>query len=139
MSKVKTMNTVKTTKSNDKKDLIIENPPYMMDGEVKEVKFKKRGRPINSNSARQARLKLQAELKAQGVMIKRGRPVNKASNRQKEIERKAELRELGVLNGKKGRPINQNSKRQQRMVLRAAGKIRKPGRPKMVKQDQNDK
>jgi hypothetical protein len=115
MSKVKTMNTVKTTKSNTKK-----------------------GRPVDPNSARQKELKLKAELRKLGL-IKRGRPVNKESNRQKEIERKAELRELGVLNGKKGRPINQNSKRQQRMALRAAGKIRKPGRPKMVKQDQNDK
>ncbi len=115
MSKVKTNNTVKTSKSNTKK-----------------------GRPVDPNSKRQKELKMKAELRKLGL-IKRGRPVNKESNRQKEIERKNELREQGLLNGKKGRPINPNSKRQQRIALRAEGKIAKPGRPKMVKKDTNDK
>jgi hypothetical protein len=94
----------------------------------------KKGRPVNPNSTRQQTLALKAELRAKGL-ITRGRPVNEESKRQAELARKAELREAGVLNGMKGRPVNPNSKRQQVLALRESGERRKPGRPKMVKQD----
>lgn len=95
---------------------------------------KKLGRPVNPNSTRQQTLALKTELRAKGL-ITRGRPVNQESKRQAELARKAELRELGMLTGRKGRPVNPDSKRQQVLALRESGERRKPGRPKMVKQD----
>ena len=94
-----------------------------------EVKFIKRGRPVNPNSARQAKLKLQAELKAQGVEIKRGRPVDMNSERQARLALKGKVA--------LGRKVDPNSARQKRLAERqakiAAGVVIKRGRPKMVK------
>jgi hypothetical protein len=101
---------------------------------VVEVAVKKQGRPVNPNSNRQQMLAFKSEQRALGL-VKRGRPVNGESKRQAELARKSELRELGMLTGMKGRPVNTNSKRQQVLALRESGERRKPGRPKMVKQD----
>jgi hypothetical protein len=62
----------------------------------------RRGRPVNENSERQARLKVQAENKAKG--IGQGRPVNPNSARQLRL---AELKAKAEANGgtvKRGRP-----------------------------------
>ena len=101
---------------------------------TKEVKSVKRGRPVNPNSERQARLKLQAELKAQGVEIKRGRPVDANSDRQARLAKKGKVA--------LGRKVDPTSERQKRLAAleakRAAGIEVKRGRPKMQK-DTNDK
>ena len=102
------------------------------DMKVKEIK--KLGRPVNPESKRQLELKQKEELRALGL-IKRGRPVNQNSKRQNELERKAKLKEMGLLSGKKGRPINPNSKRQEILALKASGQRRKPGRPKVKKEE----
>ncbi len=95
----------------------------------KTSEFIKRGRPVNPNSARQAKLKLQAELKAQGVEIKRGRPVDMNSARQARLANKGKVA--------LGRKVDPNSARQKRLAERedkiAAGVVIKRGRPKMVK------
>ena len=99
----------------------------MKDNKVKEVK--KLGRPVNPNSARQAKLKAIAELKANGIEVKRGRPVDKNSDRQKRLALKGKV--------KLGRKVDPNSARQKRIAemeaKRTAGVEVKRGRPKMVK------
>jgi hypothetical protein len=100
---------------------------------TKEIKntAAKQGRPVNPNSARQARLKAAAELKAQGVEIKRGRPVDNESARQARLALKGKV--------SLGRKVDPNSERQQRLqaleMKRASGVEVKRGRPKMVKND----
>jgi len=64
---------------------------------VYESKVERRGRPINPNSARQARL-------ARKGTVKRGRPVDATSARQARLARKGTV--------KRGRPINPTSARQ---------------------------
>jgi hypothetical protein len=95
---------------------------------------KQKGRPVNPDSNRQKMLQLKNELREQGL-IKRGRPVNGESKRQLELSRKQELKELGLLSGKKGRPVNPNSNRQQVLNMRQNGEMRKPGRPKVNKEE----
>ena len=96
---------------------------------VKEVKSAKRGRPVNPNSARQAKLKMQAELKAKGIEVKRGRPIDANSDRQARLAKKGKVA--------LGRKVDPNSARQKRLAemeaKRAAGIEVKRGRPKMVK------
>ena len=57
----------------------------------------KRGRPVNPQSARQARL-------ARKGQVKRGRPINATSARQERLARKGTV--------KRGRPVNPQSARQ---------------------------
>ena len=96
--------------------------------EIKEVK--KLGRPVNPNSARQAKLALMAEARALGL-VKRGRPINKESDRQKRLELKGKVA--------LGRKVDPNSARQKRLaemeLKRASGVEIKRGRPKMVKDE----
>ena len=73
---------------------------------VKSEKNTGRGRPVNSNSARQKRLSLVGTLK-------RGRPVDPNSDwnkKQRELEAKRKKGEL-----KRGRPVDPNSARQQKI------------------------
>ena len=102
---------------------------------------KKLGRPVNPNSARQAKLAAKAEMKENGIQIKRGRPVVEGSKNQMKLERRNELASMGLLTGKRGRPTNPNSARQKRVAeleaKRAAGTL-KLGRPKKQKQDETD-
>jgi len=100
--------------------------------------IKKLGRPVNENSARQLKLKEQAELRAKGL-IKRGRPVVEGSKNQLKQERKAMLAEKGLLTGKKGRPVMPTSERQKRLAqleMKRANGTLKLGRPKMKKEEE---
>ena len=100
---------------------------------TKEIKATaaKQGRPVNPNSARQARLAAKAALEAQGVEIKRGRPVDNESARQARLALKGKVA--------LGRKVDMTSARQQRLAAlelkRASGIEVKRGRPKMVKTD----
>jgi len=91
----------------------------------------KQGRPVNPNSARQARLSVKAELLASGIEIKRGRPVEENSARQARLATKGTVA--------LGRKVDLTSARQQRLAAlelkRASGVEVKRGRPKMVKTD----
>jgi hypothetical protein len=73
---------------------------------LKELELKKlngelkKGRPVNENSERQARLKVQALNKANG--IGQGRPVNPSSARQQRLAELEAKKVDGVI--KRGRP-----------------------------------
>lgn len=94
---------------------------------------KRKGRPVVENSARQLRLKMLEEKRANGE-LKRGRPVVENSARQIRLNELEAKRYMGTL--KKGRPVNENSARQMRLKdleeRRQNGTL-KLGRPKMVK------
>lgn len=105
------------------------------------VETKKLGRPVNPNSARQARLTAKNFMKENGIVVKRGRPVVEGSKNQSKLQRRSELASMGLLTGKRGRPTNPESARQKRVAeleaKRASGTL-KLGRPKKVKQDETD-
>jgi hypothetical protein len=94
------------------------------------------GRPVNPNSARQARLAELEAKKANGE-LKRGRPVNPNSERQARLEKQAVNKANGV---GQGRPVNPNSARQLRLAelkakAEANGGAIKRGRPATIKAD----
>ena len=101
-----------------------------MKNQVVKSEIKKLGRPVNPNSARQAKLALMSEARALGL-IKRGRPINKESDRQKRLELKGKVA--------LGRKVDPNSARQKRLaemeLKRNSGIEIKRGRPKMVKDE----
>ena len=68
-----------------------------------EVKAAKRGRPVVSNSARQAKLAARAERLANGGSVERGRPANPNSKRQARIAAQ-EARKASGVEIKVGRP-----------------------------------
>ena len=70
----------------------------------------KKGRPVNPNSSRQAKLNHINELKSQGIEIKRGRPVDETSKRQDMLSKRGKV--------KLGRPVNVDSVRQQVLLQR---------------------
>ena len=101
---------------------------------MSKLEVKKLGRPVNVNSARQQRLKLQSEMREKGL-IKRGRPVVEGSKNQLKQERKAILAEKGLLTGRRGRPVSPNSARQERLAsleMKRQNGTLKLGRPKKV-------
>ena len=68
-----------------------------------EVKAAKRGRPVVSNSARQAKLAARAQRIANGGSVERGRPANPNSKRQARLAAQAARKAAGV-EVKVGRP-----------------------------------
>ena len=102
-----------------------------MKNQVVKSEIKKLGRPVNPNSARQAKLKAISEMKENGIEIKRGRPVNENSARQKRLALKGKVA--------LGRKVDPNSARQKRLaeleMKRNSGIEIKRGRPKMVKDE----
>ena len=68
-----------------------------------ETKTAKRGRPVVSNSARQAKLAARAERVANGGSISKGRPANPESKRQARLAAQAARKASGV-EIKVGRP-----------------------------------
>jgi hypothetical protein len=92
---------------------------------------KQLGRPVNTTSARQIRLKEIAEKRAAGL-IKRGRPANENSKNSAKQKVRQEKLAAGIVL-KRGRPVNETSARQQRLndlsERRSNGTL-KLGRPK---------
>ena len=68
-----------------------------------EVKTAKRGRPVVTTSARQAKLAARAERVANGGSVERGRPANPNSKRQARLAAQAARKASGV-EIKVGRP-----------------------------------
>lgn len=92
------------------------------------------GRPVNPNSARQMRLKENAEKRAQGL-IKRGRPAVQGSKNQLKQEMML-MKKLSGVEIKRGRPVNPESARAKRIAdleARRANGTLKLGRPKAIK------
>lgn len=96
---------------------------------VKVEVVKQKGRPVDPNSTRQARLAAKEALIAQGIEIKRGRPVEETSARQARLALKGK-----VALGRKVDPTSERQKRLAELELKKASGIEiKRGRPKMVK------
>jgi len=71
--------------------------------EMEAVEVKQRGRKVDPNSARQARLQFKAQLIEAGVEIQRGRKIDPNSPRQQRLAALNEKRASGVYAGR-GRP-----------------------------------
>lgn len=95
---------------------------------------KRKGRPVNPDSAHAKKMAAQAERIANGEVISRGRPVNPDSNRQKHFAAQA----AGLV--KRGRPVNPDSAHAKRQVeldakREANGGVLPLGRPKATPTD----
>ena len=117
------------TKAHTMKSVVLEE---MLANMAKPEPTGKRGRPVDTSSARQIRL-AELEAKRANGELKRGRPVNESSVRQVRLMELETKRTNGEL--KLGRPVNTESARQKRLAeleaKRANGELRR-GRPKKI-------
>lgn len=122
------------SKAHTIKSVVLEE---MLAGMSKPETTGKRGRPVDTNSARQIRL-AELEAKRANGELKRGRPVDTSSARQVRLNELEEKRANGEL--KRGRPVSSESARQVRLAelkakAEANGGVVKRGRPAKAKDE----
>ena len=122
------------TKAYSMKSVVLEE---MLAGMSKPETTGKRGRPVDTSSARQVRL-AELEAKRTNGELKRGRPVDTSSVRQVRLNELEAKRAHGEL--KRGRPVSSESARQVRLAelqarAEANGGVVKRGRPAKAKDE----
>ena len=123
------------TKAHSMKSVVLEE---MLANMSKPETTGKRGRPVDTSSARQVRL-AELEAKRANGELKRGRPVDAGSVRQVRLNELEAKRANGEL--KRGRPVSGESARQKRLAelqakAEANGGTVKRGRPAKVKSEE---
>ena len=122
------------SKAHTIKSVVLEE---MLAGMSKPETTGKRGRPVDTSSARQVRL-AELEAKRANGELKRGRPVDTSSARQVRLNELEAKRANGEL--KRGRPVSSESARQVRLAelkakAEANGGVVKRGRPAKAKDE----